>query len=249
MDVQKEREFFDKFEAEHGDYDVLDEGAYKRLLAMFDEMVQPKPGERLADLGCGTGAFTRRLHKFGLDLTGVDISELQVARGNRESVDKDKERYVVGDIRDTGLPESSFDIVVYSGVLHHCDTRESRVTVLKEGLRLLRPGGRMYAYDPSVESPSMFLYRDPRSPLHSTKGKTDNEVLLHRRDLAAELRDAGFDSVDIRGVSGITYRYVDSKIARLVLGAYNVYEHVVRLSPFENKLGTFLLTTAKRPQG
>jgi len=244
MDIEKEREFFDKFEAEHGDYDVLDERAYRRLLDLFKEMIEPRPGERCADLGCGTGAFTRRLHEFGLDLTGFDISPLQVGRANREA--KGTERYEVGDIRATGAPAGSFDIIVYSGVLHHCDTRTSRIEVLTEGARLLRPGGRIYAYDPSVQSPSMFLYRDPRSPIHSTKGKTANEVLLHRRELEAELRESGFDRVAIRGVSGITFRYVDSPVARLFLGAYNAYEHLLRLSPFENRLGTFLVTTAKR---
>jgi SAM-dependent methyltransferase len=245
MDIQKEIEFFDKFEGEHGDYDVLDEGAYRRLLDMFEKMIEPRAGERCADLGCGTGAFTRRLKRFGLDLTGVDISPNQVARANAAA--GPGERYVVGDIRDSKLPEGTFDIVVYSGVLHHCDTPESRIAVLQEGCRLLRRGGRIYAYDPSVESPSMFLYRDPRSPLHSTKGKTDNEVLLHRRELAAELRTAGFSDVVIRGVSGITFRYVESPLARVMLSAYNAYEHLVRFSPFENRLGTFLLTTAKRP--
>ena len=74
-----------------------------------------------------------------------------------------------------------------SGVLHHLTTPASRVQSLREALRLLKPGGHFLSYDPNAASPSMFLYRDPRSPLYSKVGKTDNEVLLSRGQIASEL--------------------------------------------------------------
>lgn len=244
MDIEKEQAFFDEFQADHGEYDVLGEGAYRRLLDLFEARVRPVAGERLVDLGCGTGAFTRRLRKFGLHLTGMDISAASIARASRSA--GPHETYVVGDNRATGLPAGSVDIISYSGVLHHFDTHPMRVEVLSEGRRLLRPGGRLFAYDPSATSPSMFLYRDPRSPLYSSKGKTQNEVLLDRHELAAELREAGFERIEIQGTSGITFRWVDSGVARFLLPIYNLYEQVVRLSPFEDLFGTFLVTTAVR---
>jgi SAM-dependent methyltransferase len=243
MDVRKETVFFDDFTAEHGEYDVLGEGAYRRLLSWFHRLVQPKPGEACIDLGCGTGAFTRRLRAFDLALYGMDISPRSVARANDQAAG---ERYLVGDIRSTGLPAGDFDIVVYSGVLHHCDERSLRIDILREGYRLLKPGGRLFAYDPSAHSPSMFLYRDPRSPFYSKQGKTDNEVLLTRKELQDELRAAGFRNLSIRGSSGITFRYVHSRAARLLLPFYNLYEHLVRLSPLEDRWGTFLVTFAAK---
>jgi len=61
-----------------------------------------------------------------------------------------------------------------------------------------------------------------------------------------DLRRAGFGKVEVRGVSGITYRWVAGRIARMVLSVYNVYEHAMRFSPFENRLGTFLVTVATK---
>jgi hypothetical protein len=119
-----------------------------------------------------------------------------------------------------------------------------RVDILREGHRILRPRGRLFAFDPSAHSPSMWLYRDPRSPLFSSQGKTENEVLLTRQGLRAELEEAGFSSVRVRGVSGISYRYVEGRFARLILPLYNLYEETVRLSPFEDRIGTFLLSFA-----
>jgi SAM-dependent methyltransferase len=240
---RREVEFFDQFVAEHGDYDVLSEGAYRRLLDTFVGMVRPAPGERCIDLGCGTGAFTRRLRPFGLRLAGMDISPGSVAHAKTEAPDID---FLVGDIASTGLADGSQDLVCYSGVLHHITLPQDRVRVLAEGYRLLAPGGRLFGYDPNAQSPSMWLYRDPRSPLFSDKGKTENEVLLHRRQLTEELRAAGFRDIQMRGLGGISYRFVESKLAGLILPLYNLYEELLRRSPFEDRLGTFLISVATK---
>jgi SAM-dependent methyltransferase len=173
----------------------------------------------------------------------MDISPKSVELANKTAT---SERYICGDITATNLPSGSFDVVLYSGVLHHFASREARATVLAEGFRLLGPGGRLFAYDPNMHSPSMWLYRDPRSPLFSSKGKTENEVLLRRSELTEELYAAGFAEVQVRGLSGITYRWVASPIARMALTAYNLYEHAMARSPFEDRLGTFLISVATK---
>ena len=119
---------------------------------------------------------------------------------------------------------------------------------MREAWRVLRRGGRLFAFDPNAHSPSMFLYRDPRSPLYSSEGKTENEVLLKSDELRAELRESGFVGVRVRGISGTTFKYVKGRIARLLLPAYAVYEELVRLSPWEGRLGTFLISTASKPE-
>lgn len=241
--IQDEITFFDRFVAEHGEYDVLSDGAYARILSYWMRWVKSHPGERCVDFGCGTGAFTRRLRPFCLNLVGVDTSPVSVEHASRHA---DNERFVVGDLTNVGLREGSQDIVLYSGVLHHFPTREIRARVFAEGYRLLAPGGRLFAYDPNAHSPSMWLYRDPRSPLFSTKGRTKNEGLLRREDLEEELHAAGFDEVRVRGLSGITFRYVAGEIARVMLPLYNLYEHFIRLSPLEHRLGTFLISFARK---
>ena len=241
--IRREVEFFDQFVAEHGDYDVLSASAYDRLLAVFEQCLRPQHGERCIDLGCGTGAFVRRLDRFGLRRCGMDISPRAVEYGKAATPGVE---FLVGDIFHTELPGGSQEIICYSGVLHHVALPQDRVRVLAEGHRLLAPGGRLFAYDPNVQSPSMWLYRHPRSPLFSSKGKTENEVLLHRSQLQDEVRRAGFRDVQVQGLGGMTFRFVESKLAGVILPLYNLYEWLLRLSPLEDRLGTFLITVATK---
>lgn len=239
MKPQAEVKFFDGFAEEHGDYDVLGEGAYKRLLSRFGRLCKPRPREACLDCGCGTGAFTRRLVQFDLDLLGIDISPRSIQSAQARAT---RETYLVGDITQLNMPDLHVDIVVFSGVLHHFPEPQFRKKILGEAFRVLKPGGRVFAFDPSAHSPSMWLYRDPASPLYSPEGKTENEVLLTRSQLAAELRESGFEQISIRGVGGITYRYVEGRVARAFLPLYNMYEKLLGISPFENWLGTFLVS-------
>lgn len=247
-DLSKEVEFFDHFEQEHGDYDVLGDLAYRRLLARFATLVRPRAGERCIDLGCGTGAFTRRLAKFGLDLLGVDISPRSIERATQlgGGPEGPGPRYEVRDIMATGLADASVDVAVFSGVLHHLPTEAERGRALREALRLLRPGGRVFGFDPHVGSPSMWLYRDPRSPLFSSVGKTENEVLLGRSQMVRELTNSGFTRASAEGIGGITYRYVESRAARLILPLYNLYEIVTLLPGMQSRFGTFVVSFGRK---
>ncbi|MBI3850091.1 MAG: class I SAM-dependent methyltransferase [Verrucomicrobia bacterium] len=246
MNKKIESTFFDEFESKYGDYDVLGGLAYSRLLKRFEETMSPHRGERCIDLGCGTGAFTRRLNKFGLRLTGVDISPGCIGWAKKSSTNED---YVVGDLMNTTFEDNYADIIVYSGVLHHIDQTSERVRALREGLRILKPNGRLFAYDPNRRSPSMWLYRSPQSPLYSAKGKTENEVLLGAEDLASELKSAGYTGITVQGLSGTTFRFVESRVARCLLPLYNCYEILMMVSPFQKRFGTFLVSTASKPQG
>lgn len=243
MDIRKEVDFFDKFEAEHGDYDVLAESAYRRILSTLNRRLHPRPGMTCIDLGCGTGAFTRRLQEFKLELTAVDISPRSIERARQIG----GATFLVGDVCASTAASSSFDFAVMSGVLHHLPTVDTRIASLREAHRLLKPGGRFFSYDPNGFSPSMFLYRDPRSPLFSQAGKTDNEILLKKHQLARELEAAGFAEIDVTGLSGIAYRYVEGSLARKLLPFYNhIYENLMRLPGLQNTMGTFLIATATK---
>lgn len=72
--------------------------------------IAPQPGDRILDVGCGTGWFTRRLTmQPGLDVTGIDIdaASLEFAR-SRDT----RTNYLRGDARHLPFEDGSFDWVV-----------------------------------------------------------------------------------------------------------------------------------------
>ncbi len=94
-------------------------------------------GDRVLDVGTGTGIMADAICPLVSEVVGLDISHemlsLNHVNGNFNPVE--------GDIRKSGLPSESFDKVVARQVFHHILT-DSGVAV-DECYRLLRPGGRM----------------------------------------------------------------------------------------------------------
>ena len=48
------------------------------------QLLAPRPGERILDLGCGDGALTEKLASLGCEVVGVDASEMQIAAAREE---------------------------------------------------------------------------------------------------------------------------------------------------------------------
>src|SRR5215213_10843695 len=44
------------------------------------ELLAPRPGERIIDLGCGTGALTAQIAAAGAEIMGIDASEAMITR-------------------------------------------------------------------------------------------------------------------------------------------------------------------------
>ncbi len=51
------------------------------------DLLQPRPGERILDLGCGDGVLTERLAETGAEIVGVDSSENMVAAARQRGLD------------------------------------------------------------------------------------------------------------------------------------------------------------------
>ena len=98
------------------------------------ELLAPRAGERVLDLGCGDGALTVKLADLGCEVVGVDASAPQIDAAKRLGLDA---RVVAGEALDFG---AEFDAVFSNAALHWMKRDPDRVI---DGVwRALRPGGR-----------------------------------------------------------------------------------------------------------
>jgi ubiquinone/menaquinone biosynthesis C-methylase UbiE len=101
----------------------------------------PVPGERALDIGCGTGNHSVWLAEKGLTVVGLDESPamLEVAAAKAAGTGLDV-AWVLGDASAPPFEEEPFDLVVSVAALEFVEARRQ---VLREAMRVLRPGGRL----------------------------------------------------------------------------------------------------------
>src|ERR1700727_1390236 len=98
------------------------------------------------DVGCGQGRLTRQLTALGARVTGIEISEQQLAVA-RAADDGAGARYLVGCAEAIPLADASVDVVVSRASLHRVPIAEM-LPALREARRVLRPDGHVYAAEP-----------------------------------------------------------------------------------------------------
>src|SRR5687767_10808358 len=102
------------------------------------ELLAPQPGERIVDLGCGTGGLTAQIAVVGAEVVGIDASEAMIARARELYPHL---RFEVARGEDFAV-EGPADAVFSNAALHWMSPPEA---VAASVLRALKSGGRFVA--------------------------------------------------------------------------------------------------------
>jgi trans-aconitate methyltransferase len=97
------------------------------------DLLDPKPGERILDVGCGTGSLTLKIAQRGATVTGIDSSLEMVDAAHENGVDA-----LVVDAADMHF-DSEFDAAFSNAALHWMLDRDAVAAGI---FRALKPGGR-----------------------------------------------------------------------------------------------------------
>lgn len=166
------------------------------------ELAQIKPGDRVLDVGCGTGDLTMAAKAvtgptgevYGTDAS-PEMIDLARRKATRTGVDV---TFQIDLIENMTFPDNQFDVVLSSLMMHHLPDDLKR-----EGLaqiyRVLKPGGRLLIVD-MESSPSGSVLRrlsDVMIQLHGGHTAMQNNV----KKLIPLVEAAGFTNVETNKIN------------------------------------------------
>lgn len=113
--------------------------------------VQPRPGQKLLEVGSGFGGFVSYASQCGLKPYGIEVLEERVSISRellrRDGVDNVSIAQGVGER--LPYPDNFFDFIYSSNVLEHVTSPEA---VISESIRVLKPGGYLQFVIPNYGS-------------------------------------------------------------------------------------------------
>ena len=106
---------------------------------MLRSFLAPRPGELVADLGCGSGRALLWNRDLGATMVGIDISPF-FSQDARQEMD-----LMLGDLRKLPFADNTFDKAWSLDVLEHLSP-DALHGMLVETNRVLKPGGSLFVY-------------------------------------------------------------------------------------------------------
>jgi SAM-dependent methyltransferase len=118
---------------------------------LFDQLLKGRidSGMRILDAGCGSGRNLVYFLRSGYEVFGVDESTEAIARTRRLAAELapqlPADNFRIEPVEHISFPDSEFDVVLSSAVLHFARSEDHWDLMLREMWRVLKPGGIFFA--------------------------------------------------------------------------------------------------------
>jgi HAD superfamily hydrolase (TIGR01549 family) len=214
-----------------------------RFRAVLDAL-EPQPGERILEVGCGSGSYTRELARVGARVTATDYAPSPLAQAQRNVGDlASAVVFRLEDAQRLSFPDASFDKVLLSEVVEHLPWPERAV---EEAARVIAPGGLLVASTPSLFSPLNLAYGIKRRVRRYTFNEHLHEFTPRsfRRLVAAHL-----DVENLRFANFVLPYPVDELYLRAGspgLGVLELVERALPRVPVARRLGWTMVMRARK---
>jgi len=184
------------------------------LLPLLEKRGSLRPGDIVADLGCGTGKLTELFHRRGHVVHAVEPNGPMRDAGRRYIAD-DRCSFVDGSAESTGLPGATVDVAVAAQAFHWFDIDSTLV----ELDRILRPDGRL-ALIWNVRDESHDRFMSDYEALLAEHGTDYRNVGAHGVDTETRRRLFGRDLGLLAALPNEQHLDRDGLIGRVLSASY-----------------------------
>ena len=200
--LEFDRRLVERLEQLYATRDVL------RRRELVRAALDARAGDRVLDVGCGPGFYvTELLEVVGRDglIVGVDGSADMLAVAAKRAEGHDNVEFREADATSLPVPDASFDRAIAVQVLEYVRDVSAALAELR---RALRPGGRVLVWD--VDWATVSWQTSDGKLMQRVLAAWDKHLThpsLPRR-LAAQLRDAGFEQIQMDAYSFATIQLI-----------------------------------------
>jgi ubiquinone/menaquinone biosynthesis C-methylase UbiE len=131
-------DYYDRFYLS-GDFSYYSERITEKFLKTIIKECRLFPGDKILDLGCGTGYYVNILTQMGLDALGVDISKIAIEKAKEKYPES---KFEITDATNLSLEKNSVQMIfLYGCSVINCENLSDINNYLEYVLSFIKKGG------------------------------------------------------------------------------------------------------------
>lgn len=131
---------------------------------------------KILELGCGTGEYTKHIARQlpNAKIIGIDISPNMLNIARKKCKGLKNVSFENESVYDTSFKDATFDVICGYYILHHLTLKR----IQHEILRILKPHGYVYFYEPNILNPMVYLIKSNKK-IKKMVGDSANEWAIN----------------------------------------------------------------------